>query len=491
MTEPTMSSFAELQALLLARMNERGDMPGFSRSVQSIVNVLADASDDERDDIKLIQVVLTDASLTQKVLRLANSAMYAVFEGQVTTVSRAIAILGIQTVAHLALGLKVVESFQSETSSKGIFAEMQKSILAGVLGRQFASCSAGTRDSEEASVCAVLHGLGKMLVAFYLPEKWKAIEEGVASGVPMEKSVVLTLGAGFEEIGQFVATRWGLPNKLVAALQPAPEYTDGRILSHEEWLCTVGSVATKGASILYEQADPLEDSKEMSALIESFAPRLGVDPQSMQNALAAAKNIIAETISQASAPTAKAVVNRDQALAEGLHELRVAAKTSSLSQTVNLAVEFLHNCLGSSRSFYFLRATKERVYKARMGLGAGAPELLPSLKFDEQFKPDVFHAAMASEKSCYVENTKSATIKFRLPVWWLSTLGAAQSFCIVPMNSKRSPLGFIYLEWPSASQSKKLDAYALEVLTEVRAIISNSIEQSRAAAARATQPIPN
>jgi HD-like signal output (HDOD) protein len=490
MANETFDSFANLQAQLLARMNERGDLPGFSHSVQSIVNVLADSSGDDRDDIKLIQVVLTDASLTQKVLRLANSAMYAVFEGQVTTVSRAIAILGIQTVAHLALGLKVVESFQSDDQTGiCIKGEMQKSMLAGVLGRQFAACAASTRDAEEASVCSVLHGLGRMLVAFYLPEAWAAVQKAAASGKLEDAAARDILCVGYEQIGQFIATRWGLPPTLVSALRPAPEFREGVEFTHSDWLCTVGTAATRGAHILHESSST-EESPKMTTLIETFAPRLGVDPAQLRGAIASARHIIQETMSVA--PVAEKAVeqNRDRALAAGLEELRNAAKTATLSQTVAQSVEFLHQTLGSTRSFYFLKATKERMYKARLGLGKGAVELLPSLKFEEQFKPDVFHAAMASEKSCYVENSKSPAIKFRLPMWWMATLGAAQSFCIVPMNSNRVPLGFIYLEWAAASQSKKLEGYALEVLGEVRGIIAQSIERSRQTNAMAMQAVP-
>jgi HD-like signal output (HDOD) protein len=489
MTHEKFDTFTELQSFLVSQMNERGDLPGFSRSVQSIVNVLADASEEDRDDLKLIQVVLTDASLTQKVLRLANSAMYAVFEGQVTTVSRAIAILGIQTVAHLALGLKVVESFQSEDkTSVSIKGEMQKSMLAGVIGRQFASCSASTRDAEEASVCAVLHGLGRMLVAFYLPEAWAAIDSAVKRGIAPETAAEQVLSVGFEQVGQFIASRWGLPSKLVSALRSASSYEEGTPLTHEDWLCTVGTAATRGASILYESHD--ESSAAITQLVTTFAPRLGLEVSQLRDAIASARTIIEETMSATPAVEKANGQSRDRALARGLEELKSAAKTSTLSQTVALAVEFLHQTLGSNRSYYFLKATKERMYKARLGLGKGAVELLPSLKFEEQFKPDVFHAAMASEKSCYVENTKSDNIKYRLPMWWLASLGTAQSFCIVPMNSNRIPLGFIYLEWASASQSKKLEGYALEVLSEVRTVIAQSIERSRLNNAMAMHPVP-
>lgn len=490
MADIIFESFPSLQARLLACMSERGDMPGFSKSVQSIVNVLADSSDDDRDDLKLIQVVLTDASLTQKVLRLANSAMYAVFEGQVTTVSRAIAILGLQTVAHLALGLKVVESFQGDdASAAGIVGEMQKSMLAGVLGRQFASCSASTRDAEEASVCSVLHGLGRMLVAFYLPESWAKFEALTGRGVSEEVASEKILSVGFEAVGQFIATRWGLPEKLVASLNPSPDFGPGHSLTHDEWLSTVGAAATKSAHVLYLSPDD-EDAPALQLIVEKYAPRLGLEPDQLKGAISSARTVIRETLSHTPIAAKAQGETRDRILAAGLAELKEAAKSSTLSLTVSMAVEFLHQALGSTRSFYFLKATKEHCYKARLGLGKGAVELLPGLKFPEQFKPDIFHAAMAGDKSCYVENTKSPAIKYRLPMWWMASLGAAQSFCVVPMNSNRTPLGFIYLEWATASQSQKLEGYALEVLGDVRTVISQSIERSRLSNAMALQAVP-
>lgn len=487
MTDTYFDSFRALQDKLLERMNQRGDMPGFSRSVQSIVNVLSDLGEDERDDLKLIQVVIADSSLTQKVLRLANSAMYVVFEGQITTVSRAVAILGIQTVAHLALGLKVIESFSGVDSTLvSVKGEMEKSMLSGVIGRQFASCTASVRDAEEAAVCSVLHGLGRMLVAFYLPESW-AIIERTSVGTLDNTACVRVLSVTFEAVGQFIATRWGLPVKLVSALRTPPAVTDGHALSHEDWLCTIGSAATQSAHILHE--NPEGNPTAMQEVIDKYCSQLGIEPQQMQEALLRAKAVIAETLGSSPVAERSEIQTRDRKLCLGLEELRLAVKTSSLSQTVSLAVEFLHLSLGSSRSYYFLKSAKEHCYKARLALGAGAEELKVGLTFDDRFKPDVFHAAMASDKCFYVENTKSVSVKHRLPMWWLASLSSAQSFCIVPMNSIRTPLGFIYLDWgPKTSQ--KLEGYPLEVLTEVRTIISQSIERSRVTNALACQAVP-
>ena len=79
---------------LWAKMVEHGDFPTLSHSIHHIVGAVQSQSDHLE---KLVSAVISDFSLTQKVLRLANSAMYAPFGGNVTTVSRAILVLGHET----------------------------------------------------------------------------------------------------------------------------------------------------------------------------------------------------------------------------------------------------------------------------------------------------------------------------------------------------------------------------------------------------------
>lgn len=474
-----LASPSDLQQLLLVRMGERGDLPGFSQSVQAIVHLIDDV-EEGNDDFKLIQVVLTDASLTQKVLRLANSAMYSVFEGQVTTVSRAVAILGTQTVAHLALGLKVIESFQDgATGAREVKAEMHKAVLAGVLGREFASCAAGTRDSEEAAVCAVLHGLGRMLVAFYLPESWSEILRLHANGDNEDAACKAVITAPFEAVGQFIATRWGLPLKLVAALRHMGAPRAEPSLTNDDWLCTVGSAATKGAHILYNH--PQGDPAALEQLVADYAPAIGANPSQLLAAIHTAKCVIDEMYSNKPVAADKLGLHQERALTAGLAELKTAAVRATLNQTVSLAVEFLHQTLGCTKSYFFLRAPKERCFKARLGLGAGAVELVANLRFDELFKPDMFHAAMAADKPLYVSDAKSPSVRPRLPLWWLASLGASQSFCVIPMASNRLPVGFLYLDWASAGGPQGLNSFTLDVLAQVHAVVAHSIARSREA----------
>ena len=90
-----------LLARIMQRMNESGGFPALDHSVAQIVEALEVG---EEDTTPLVNAVLADVSLTQKVLRLANSAMYAPIGRSVSTVSHALMVLGFEAVGHLALG---------------------------------------------------------------------------------------------------------------------------------------------------------------------------------------------------------------------------------------------------------------------------------------------------------------------------------------------------------------------------------------------------
>lgn len=62
------------------------------------------ACDPQADAADLAEVVLKDHAMTMKVLRIANSARYAVAGNRITTVSRAVVLMGFESVRAMALG---------------------------------------------------------------------------------------------------------------------------------------------------------------------------------------------------------------------------------------------------------------------------------------------------------------------------------------------------------------------------------------------------
>ncbi|MDC6129483.1 HDOD domain-containing protein, partial [Burkholderia gladioli] len=106
---------AALLDKLWARMNDRGDFPMLSDSLRA---TMAAIDNDNLDFTALVGVVLSDFALTQKVIRLANSAMYIAFGGNITTVTRALMVLGMDAVGHLVVGLKLVDHFHQGASQR-------------------------------------------------------------------------------------------------------------------------------------------------------------------------------------------------------------------------------------------------------------------------------------------------------------------------------------------------------------------------------------
>ena len=85
--------------LLWARVRLRGDLPGFAKVVNSIIGAMRGDNDAE---FNMTKTVLSDPALTQRVLRLANSAMYSVFGMGINTVSKAVIVLGAGWIGRLA-----------------------------------------------------------------------------------------------------------------------------------------------------------------------------------------------------------------------------------------------------------------------------------------------------------------------------------------------------------------------------------------------------
>ncbi len=60
----------------------------------------------------LSNAILKDYSLSSKLLRLVNSPSYGQYGGRISTVSRAVVILGFEEVRNAALGFNATRSFK-------------------------------------------------------------------------------------------------------------------------------------------------------------------------------------------------------------------------------------------------------------------------------------------------------------------------------------------------------------------------------------------
>jgi HD-like signal output (HDOD) protein len=469
-------------ALLWERIRRRGDMPGFTKAITAILGAMR--GEDEQE-FNMTQTVLSDPVLTNKVLRLANSGMYSAFGQSINTVSKAVLVLGTEAIGHLALGLKLIEELTNSSPDSAIaHVEMEKAVLAGMVAQQVA-VSAQTRDAEEAVVCSMLHTLGRMMVTFYMPDRWEALQ--AHGGVGGEDDAApQVLGLSMEAIGRSAAEHWGLPKNLINGMRRIEPGEPPEEFSHGDWLAAISTMSSQCADSLWE--DDEAGAAEVAEIAGKFSKMIGVEPATILVAIEKAKEVAAQDLSIA--PLAKPNERRakvvsatrvriegNKILISGVADMRDAENSASPGQMMSMALETVYKGLDFSRAVAFLRNRRESKYSARMGFGDGVRELMAAMTFDDAYEPNVFHAALNSDRVIFIENAKDPKFAGKLPDWWKNSLSQARSFVILPLSTHGQPAGFIYGDWDESFPSIQLNQTEFSLLNDIRALVVKTVER--------------
>ncbi len=167
--------------------------------------------------------------LAARVLSLANSAMYAL-ESTVTSLQRAVALLGFREVRTLVIMVGAVSAIKSaklpkEFDSTGLWKHQLNTAciakaLASVLLKEADSTKSGPDEKlsiapDEAYAAGLLHDIGKVFLAASRPAVWQAIEDmRVKNGTSFTETEDAYWGMDHAVIGAQVLHQWKLPRLL-------------------------------------------------------------------------------------------------------------------------------------------------------------------------------------------------------------------------------------------------------------------------------------
>src|SRR5208283_345496 len=98
---------------ILGRLQEDSDFPAMSHTM-NMINQLKAAED--ASVTELANIILRDYALTAKIIKVVNSVSYSQF-GEVTTISRAINVLGFENIKNLCLTLMLFGHFREGDSN--------------------------------------------------------------------------------------------------------------------------------------------------------------------------------------------------------------------------------------------------------------------------------------------------------------------------------------------------------------------------------------
>ena len=133
-----------------------------------VVRKLLSVMDDDRSSADDISAVLaSDQALAAKVLKLVNSSFYGM-SGQVSTISRAVVILGVSAVRNLALGLSIA-GIMGKGRQSSLWSRFWDHSLAAATAAEHLARETGYPDPEEAFVAGLLHDVGHLVFMLAAP----------------------------------------------------------------------------------------------------------------------------------------------------------------------------------------------------------------------------------------------------------------------------------------------------------------------------------
>lgn len=260
MTTAASSSDQEGLQTLLARVR---DFPTLPVTVERIIELVALPETTARD---IESVMQADQVLTAKLLRLVNSPFYG-FPSQVTTISRAVGVIGFEALRNLAFSSSIVGLFSAESSATFHPVEFWKHSIGTALAAKELSRRMGEKDIEEFFVGGLVHDIGKMVHHEYLREDFAhAGERALAAGGLLRDAEREVLRCTHDATAALLLNHWKLPRRLVAMAAHHHEPSAAREFARE-------------ASVVH-LADILCRAKGLGSGGDASIPRL--DPQAWE-----------------------------------------------------------------------------------------------------------------------------------------------------------------------------------------------------------------
>jgi serine/threonine protein kinase len=481
---------------LLRRMRLKSDFPALSDSVARIQRLTRSENENLNH---LASEILQDVALTNKLLRMVNSAHFF-SAGPVTTVSRAVALVGFAGVRNMALALVLLEHMHDKGHARQLKEEFLRALMAGTLAGELVPA---IRDGEEAFLSAMFQNLGRLLTEFYLREEAQQIRAltrpaagtlEAAAPPDQDSAAVRVLGISFEDLGLGVAKSWGLPETLRQSMrraggdtptraaergpermrwlgQAANEVADALLLSDDAG-AKIADIEQRYARVLGFKAGELKRAAEqsqqrLSSLVEAMNIRVGPADRAQRllapPAPAPDDSLAPHRLQPAAAasPAAAAAVDLDLAepaadvLAAGIQDItnHMVSDQFRLNEVLRMVLETMLRALRVRRVVFALRDAKTNTLVGRFGLGEGADAVSAALRVPLRVAPgasaDLFTAVCLKGVDTLIADAGVANIASRLPPWFRERVGAP-TFVLLPLTLKNAPFGLIYADQTAA-----------------------------------------
>ena len=207
------------------------------------MQVLGLAARADADIAEIARIISKDPALSSKILRTVNSSFYGRSQN-VSTISHALVILGLQSVKTLVLGFSLVTNLtKNKSPGKGFkhITYWKRSIYSATAARSIAA-KLGLVQQEEVFLAALLMDIGMLVLDQVLGERYGELHSRIQSHAELAAVEQEVLGMTHGDVAGILAQQWKLPPLLSIpiACHDAPQRATDPLLRKLTELVSLG-----------------------------------------------------------------------------------------------------------------------------------------------------------------------------------------------------------------------------------------------------------
>ncbi|MCP4727287.1 MAG: GGDEF domain-containing protein [bacterium] len=200
---------------ILKKVHEGIDLPTLSPIAAKVIRL---ASDEKTSAQQLASVITLDPALTAKLLKLVNSPLYG-FKKEITTLSQAVALLGMKAVRTMSLCVSIFDAFPTGTAEGLDYNDFWQRSLASAIAAKYTAQKLGIRIDEEAFIAGLTQNVGCLIFERFIPEQYgKIYSRHYTSSEELVAMEEENWGLNHSMLGYEVFTQWKMPVLLAQTL---------------------------------------------------------------------------------------------------------------------------------------------------------------------------------------------------------------------------------------------------------------------------------
>ncbi|MGH8433252.1 MAG: HDOD domain-containing protein [Pseudomonas sp.] len=434
------------------RLNQ-AELPALAAVVQDLHRL---AQEEKASVQQLADVLLRDASLTSKVLRVGNSVYYNPSQESIRTISRAIVLIGFDNVRLIGLSVSLIDGLLTRAPREQLQELLARSFHAAVQARNIAGYVL-SKHQEEVFIAALLYNLGELAFWGCGGEQADELASALAQpGVKAEEAVFEVLGTSFRQLTQGLVKSWNLGEIVSLAHNSA---------SHNDPSVYAVSLGTR----ISEAALDGWDSPGMEALILQLADFIGVSPEeALQQVLASADEAVKVATTFGASKLCRLIPSTDPELIRLQQEQRKArllqpnllvlqqalqdlglmvSKRGDIGLILDALFKGLHVGAGLERVMLAVLADEQSRFRVKRAVGEDTQRWLTEfvLPVEQREQPHIFSYVLRHKEALWMGVPASYNLNELVTQPMRQWLGQGMFF-IAPLMAGTRQIGVLYAD---------------------------------------------